>query len=174
MDSFKKIIKENIPVITIALVLIASIVAYKVIDYVNGKKTYYSGLNTNESVKYENKKYEENEYKIINVSQEAMAQYYYKEIMNEVHNDPKLLWERISDVSKKEKYKNDYNEFLKDIAKIKTATSKMNTLTNYGVKGENKNIYVLVDSEYNKFQVTENGVWNIKVDILSKQRPEKK
>ena len=167
MDSFKKIIKENIPVITIALVLIASIVAYKVIDYVNGKKTYYSGLNTNESIKYENKKYEENEYKIINVSQESMAQYYYKEIMNEIHNDQKLIWERISDISKKEK-------FLKDIAKIKTATSKMNTLTNYGVKGENKNIYVLVDSEYNKFQVTENGVWNIKVDILSKQRPEKK
>lgn len=172
MDNFKKIIKENIPVIIIAVTLITVIVAYKVIDYVGGKKTYYSGLNSQETVQYENKKYEENEYKVINVDQETMAQYYYKEIMNEIHNDPKTLWSRISDESKKEDYNNDYDKFLEDIAKIKTVTSKMNTLTDYGVRGDNNNIYILVDSAYNKFQVTEDGVWNIEVELLGKQRPE--
>lgn len=173
MNNVKRIIKENIPAVVIAVVLILIIVIYSVMDYVGGKKIYQSGLLSPETVPYKNKKYDENQYKVVNVSEESIAMYYLSEIIYEIHNDPEKLWDRISSVEKEKKYNNDYKTFKESLELIITSTSSRNVLKEYGIRKNDlgKSVYVLVDNDYNSFQVTEKGVWDLEVKMLGKRRP---
>lgn len=173
MDNVKKMLKENIPILVIALTIILIIIIYNFMDYLNGQKEYKSGLISTESVPYENKKYNENEYKIINVSEESIAMYYLSEIIYEIHNEPKKLWDRISETEKEKTYNDKYDNFEIALEKIITSTSNRNTLKEYGIHSNDlgKKVYILVDNEYNAFQITEDGVWDFEVKILGKRRP---
>ena len=174
MNNVKKIIKENIPFVIIALTLIAIVITFSVMDYVNGKKIYRSGLQDQESVPYENKEYKENEYKVVNISKETMAMYYLREIIYEIHKEPKKLWEKIPAVDKEKKYNNSFKNFEKELNKIITSVSIRNTLKEYGIKNNdlNQTVYILMDNEYNSFKVVEKGVWDIEVTLLGKKRPD--
>ena len=172
MNKVWKIIKENIPVIVLLLVVIAIFVTFAIIDKVNESKIYESPLMNGETIEYENKVFEENEYDVMEVSNQDMALRYYRYIINYLITDPEVVWDILDPQQRKEYGK--LSEFKRHVKKILSINSASNTLIKYGVDDSSsaQRVYVVVDSEHYSYTITERGVWNITVKVNGKVNPD--
>lgn len=166
MDKVKEVLKDNIPIIIVAVVVIAIAIGYKIYENKRDSEIYESGLQSNEIVKFQPKVYEENEYRVIDVADQDIAVFYYKDILDKMVNDRKSLYQMLTKDERKS-YK-DFQEFDKEIEKRFHVNFKYNTLEEYSVKekGNFSRTFVLLDSDNYLYQVYEYGVWNFEVEFI--------
>ena len=168
MDKVKEIISENKVLIIVLLVILSIGIAYFIIDYIAGKKIYNSGLNSNESVNYIEKKYDDNEYKVMRIDEVDMVQLYYKDFVNKMINNPQKAWEYTFQNGENNSinFGKKYDVFKKELDKIITKKTNSNIVVKYLYENEDDyNIITIIDSENYKYEFYEYGVWKYKVSF---------
>lgn len=168
MSSIKEIIKKNMVLIIILVTICASIGVYYYIDHVNDNEIYQSGLYSDEEIPYINKKYQENEYQPIEVTDRDMALKYYTYVLNHMLNEPETIYERLTEQERK-RY-GSLEEFKDMVKSITTVFTPGNRIMKYGVEQVNsiEKKYVVVDNENNSFTIIEKGVWDIEIEFNGK------
>lgn len=169
MDKVKEVLKDNIPIIVVAVVVILIAVIYKVVTNYQDSQIYYSGIMTNENVVYEPKKYSENEYRVIEVDKENVALNYYKVILNMMINDREALWNKLT-VDERKSYLNDFKKFDSEIGGRVSRTFYNNTVTKFSFeeKSSTRTIYI-VDTDNYMYKIYEKGVWNFEIELMGFQ-----
>ena len=172
MEKVKNIFRENMVVIILLFVIIAVFIAFAIIDKINESKLYESPIMNNESIEYQNRVYEENEYDVAEVSNQDMALRYYRFINYYLTTNPEVVWDVLDPQQRKEYGK--LSEFKRQINKMLNVNSMSNTLVKYGVDDSSsvERIFVLVDSENFAYTITEHGVWNFTVEIDGQVNPD--
>jgi hypothetical protein len=109
------------------------------------------------------------EYRFINVSEQDLISFYYKDFIDDIRNNPKRAWERLTDKCKKDLFKNSYEEYEKYLKKYYSYSS----MDKYSVKKfKYKQSSVtskieFVDSLNILYEIEEYSTWNYKVSIIA-------
>lgn len=166
MNSVKKFISENKVLSIIFIVIIGIAISFFIIDFINDRKIYQSDLYNNEEVPYINKKYEDNEYKVVTISDEDIARHYYRDFIKMVVTNPEEAWKVTIQDGDEETidFKEDYKVFKSYVDKMVTKKTISNDIVRYHYKkGNSYNIITVVDSENYMYEIYEYGIWNYKV-----------
>ena len=167
MNRIKEVFKENWIAIIILVVILVAAGVYMIVVNVRDSKQYNSPFTTPDEIPYENKKYEENEYMNIVVSDQDVALRYYSFIRDNLLK-PEVLYEML-DSKEKNKYQS-IEDFKRMLKKFMTLYTPYNNLVKWGVKEINslERTFVVVDSESNSYTIHEKGMWNITIEFDGK------
>ena len=155
-----KFIKNNFKTIMFILFLgliIGGIFLYRYIRNNTGEYVPNDG-----PVEYEIKRYEDNQYTVINIDDIDVYNSYYKEFLRLMVNNPTVAYAKLSEDCKKIAFNDNYKEFLKytkNIDNTVIATGKVNRYR------KDKNKIYIIDNFDMGYVFTENGVWNYTVYI---------
>ncbi len=167
MDNVKKIFRENALIILIAIVIISVFLVRIISKSFELGRRYSSSMMNNSEIPYIEHKYEDNEYKVIDMDEFDIINYYYRDFINKLVNAPLEAWDKLSDDTQLKVFGADSDEFLVTVKKIVTIKTKNNKIEKY--KKENGK-YTIVDSEDHMYVIEDNGVWNYKVSYLGQSK----
>lgn len=148
-------------IIVILLVILVVLVVRYLLTY---EKPTYNNVNSG-PVQVTTKVYGVNEYNVISVDEVNVYTSYYKNFINLIVNDPKSAYDLLTDDCKRDRYKNDYNNFYEKVSKL-----DKNELLNYTIDRYSKtdDRIIIVDSNEYSFSFYEDGVNNYTVYINGK------
>ena len=164
--SLKEILKENI--ILIILIVIIAVVSLVMAVTKNLEKkdiTDYSEVKDNNKIsdKIDTKKiYNENEYRVINVTNQALINAYYMRYIRMTVDNPKRSWDMLS-VKGKEYFFNDIDKYLQFLDDKKTIHTYFNEVYQYKIEG---GTVTLIDTEDYKYRLIIYGVWDYEVEFV--------
>lgn len=161
MDNFKKVVRENAIIILIGVVVVSVFLVQFISRAIEGSKIYQSG--NNGEIEYIEHKFKDNEYKVVDMDEFDIINYYYRDFITMLINNPEEAWEYIDDNNKEEKFNNDMDTFLDKAKQIVTINSKNNRIEKYRKRNGK---YTIIDSENHMYTIDDDGVWNYKVSYL--------
>lgn len=167
MDNIKKIFRENVIIILLGIVIISVFLVQFISKQIEYSKKYESNLLNNGEIYYVEHTYEDNEYKVIDVDEFDVINYYYRDYIDKLINDPDAAWDILTDSNKKEMFGTDIDSFMKTVKQIVTVKTKNNKIEKYK-KQSGK--YTIVDSEDHMYTIEDNGVWNYKISYLGQSK----
>ena len=157
MSKFIKDNKKTITFITIVLIIVGIIFAYRYITINIG--TYEP---SHEPVKIEIRKYEANEYNVVTMNKEVVYRSYYKYFINLLLNDPTKAYNMLTNETKEKMFSNDINNFLDYVNKLNKSVLRTADISRYN---DEKDKIIVVDNTEASYSFYENGVWNYTVEI---------
>lgn len=167
MSKIIDFIKKNYAFSILIVLIIIAITIFVIFKLTNKQNLEWTPIEG--EVFYEIKKHEANEYKIISVEDQDIANAYYREWIYLVINKPEEAYKMLGSKSKKEY--DTFEKFKAWIDQFKTVKTKDNVITAYSYKKSGANNQFIVRSSENmRYRFTENSVWNFKVDILGQER----
>lgn len=141
---------------------------YVVLENKKELEMYESGRDSSE-YEYELYQYEANEYKPINASKGELIIDYYKDFLYKMINDRESAWQMLTKDNKQKKFNNSYEEFDKYLNEILTKFSSTNSIVKMKAKNHNnKNEFIIIDSEENYIIFYDDGIWNVEVELKGK------
>ena len=171
MSRIKDYIKKNYLFVALISFIIVLVIVIVVVRVVNKQKLAYEP-DYEEAVpiiKY----HDANDYQVISVEDQDMAQAYYKDWVYLITNSPKEAYEKL-DKKSKEEY-DTYEKFEAWLKQYITVKTKDSTLKGYRFKKDGAhNEYLVSTSESMRYRFNEYSVWNYKVVIIGKERVEPK
>lgn len=167
MNSFISSLKENKRLIIIALIVIAIVIGVAVYNSLKPTPQHDPEINEYNEINYIKKNYKVNEYSIVNISELDLLNAYLKKYITLAVTKPEEAFNMLSKESR-ETFNNsvdEYEEYLKSITSIYT---KDNEVVKYR-KGEGKGKTEIVDSESNKYIITEHSTWDIEITLNGRE-----
>ena len=159
----KEFIKENFIWCFLLLFVIFGLGGAKVYRAINKKiidsRTYEQ---QEVSIEYEPKNYEVNQYKVINRTDEELAEFYYDQIKKMWINNPGELYDRMTEKTKSLNGTRD--EFIKKISKYVTYGTKTSTVAYYKVEGGK---VVILTNEKMEIILETKGINDYKITLMS-------
>lgn len=166
MNKVKTFIRENLALSLAVFVVIAILLTFAIIDFLKDHKIYESNLNNGNEVNYISKKYADNEYRVITMSDEDLLNRYYQYYIRNIVNHPEEAWKITYQNGENRAYNfnGDYQSFLEYTKKIITKTTSNNEIKKYKITKDTRyNIINLIDSENQMYEIYEYGIWDFKV-----------
>lgn len=167
MNKVKKIFRENAFIILLGVIIISIFLVQFISKTIENSKKYSSDLMNNGEIYYIEHKYEDNEYKVINMDEFDIINYYYRDFIKKLVNNPEEAWELLDDNNKSEVFGTDIDAFMTKVKQIVTVKTKNNKIEKY--KKQNGK-YTIVDTEDHMYVIEDNGVWNYKVSYLGQSK----
>ena len=168
MNKIKNGISQYKFLIIIAIVAVLLCVLYVIQEKKKESILYESGRDASE-YEYELYQYEANEYKPINASKGELIIDYYKDFLYKMINDRESAWQMLTKDNKQKKFNNSYEEFDKYLNEILTKFSSTNSIVKMKAKNHNnKNEFIIIDSEENYIIFYDAGIWNVEVELKGK------
>jgi hypothetical protein len=167
MDNLKQALKENIKLIIIAVIIIAIALGVVIYNNLTPTLSYNPEIDEYNDVEYVKKNYEVNEYSVINMSEYDLLNAYLKKYVTLEVTNPDKAYEMLSDKSK-ESFDNDVSKYKEYISGIISINTKENTVTKYR-DGSSSNQIEIIDSESNKYIITEYAIWDIEITLNGRE-----
>ena len=159
----KEFIKENFIWCFLLVFVIFGLGGAKIYKAIN-KKVIDSRTTKHEEVRleYEPKNYEVNQYKVINRTDEELAEFYYNQIKKMWINNPGEIYDRMSEKAKS--LNGTREEFINKISKYVTSQTKDSTVAYYKVEGGK---VVILTNEYMEIILETNGINDYKITLMA-------
>ncbi len=160
-------LKENKKLIIVAIIVILIVVGVAIYNNVKPKPKYDPEVNEYNDVTYIKKNYKVNEYSVVNISELDLLNAYLKKYLTLAINDPEEAFAMLSKETK-ESFNNNIDEYKKYVNSITSIYTKDNEVVKYR-KGEKSNQTEIVDSEKNKYIITEHSIWDIEITLNGRE-----
>lgn len=167
MDSFISGIKENKKLIIITLIVIIIVIVIALYNNLKPKPQYDPEVNEYNEVNYIKKNYKVNEYSVVNISELDLLNAYLKKYITLAVTKPEEAFNMLSKESK-ESFNNSVDEYKKYVESITSIYTKDNQVVKYR-KGDGKGNTEIVDSESNKYIITEHSTWDIEITLNGRE-----
>lgn len=167
MDRFMSSVKENKRLIIVTIIVIAIVVGVALYNTLKPKPTYDPEVNEYNEVNYIKKNYRVNEYSVVNISELDLLNAYLKKYINLSITKPEEAFNMLSKESK-ESFNNSVEEYKKYVKSITSIYSKDNEVVKYR-KGDGIGKTEIVDSEKNKYVITEHSTWDIEITLNGRE-----
>ncbi len=166
MKEIKKFIVENKFLVILFVFIIVSFIGIAIYNHTRNERIYETQKPDGSS--YVKKEYDANEYRPVTIELIDLLNEYYKFFIKKQINTPEEAYALLSQTSK-ERFNNDYQEYLKYVKDITTINSIKNEIKEYRINSDNKHIYEIIDTEDNKYAIHEKAVWDIEISINGKR-----
>ena len=171
MSRIKDYIKKNYLFVALIAFIIILVTILVVVRIVNKQKLVYDP--NYEEVVPIIKHHDANEYQVISMEDQDMAEAYYKDWVYLITNNIKEAYDKL-DKKSKEEY-DTFEKFENWVKQFVTVKTKTSTLKGYRFKKDGgHNEYLVSTSENMRYRFNEYSVWNYKVVIIGKERNEPK
>ena len=160
MGNFIKNNFRTIIFVLFILTIVGGVFLYKYIKENSG--TYEPD---NQPVQYEMKKYEDNQYTVVNIDDVDVYNAYYKDFLKLVVNNPTLAYNKLTTECKELVFNNDYKEFLKYTKNIDKNILITGKIDRYKV---DKDAIHVIDNTNDGYLFYEHGAWNYTVYLSGK------
>lgn len=167
MSSVWKFIRENIILVAIAIIVVSIFLIGVISRLIEGSKIYNPEFMNQEKIPYVEHQYKDNEYKVIDVDEFDVINYYYRDFIVKLVDNPRLAWDYISASNKKEMFNDDRGIFVETAKKMTTVNTRNNKIVKYRKEGRK---YTIIDSEEQMYTIEDDGVWNYKISYLGQSK----
>lgn len=166
MNNLGSSIKENKRLIIVTLIVIVIVVGVAIYNSLKPKPEYNPEINEYSDVTYVKKNYKVNEYSVVNISELDLLNAYLKKYLNLQITKPEEAYNMLSEKSKKSfKDIDEYKKYVKSITSIYTKDNKVEKYR----KGEGKKNTEIIDTEKNKYIITEHSIWDIEITLNGRE-----
>lgn len=159
----KEFVKENFIWCFLLVFVIFGLGGAKLYNYINNKvidsRTYEKQV---VNLEYEPKNYEVNQYKVIERTDEELAEFYYEQIKKMWINNPGELYDRMTEKAKSLNGTRD--EFIKKISKFVTSETPNSKVAFYRV---DPGSVVILTNEKMEIILDSNGINNYKISLMA-------